>query len=87
MGASGTECISYIKFGKGIDKDKEIIELAESFSIVEKSGSWYSLDFLEGHKDFETVPKFQGQESLYKFLESRPDIFDMVLDRVKKVLE
>jgi recombination protein RecA len=87
MGASGTECISYIKFGKGIDKDKEIIELAESFSIVEKSGSWYSLDFLEGHKDFETVPKFQGQDSLYKFLESRPDIFDMVLDRVKKVLE
>lgn len=87
LGASGTECVSYLKFGKGIDKDKEVIELAESFSIVEKAGSWYSLEFLAGTKEFETAPKFQGQESLYNFLQSRPDIFTTVLEKVKGVLE
>ena len=87
MGASGTECVSHIKFGKGIDKNKEIIELAESFSIVEKSGAWYSLDFLAGTDEFEEAPKFHGQENLYKFLESRPDVFKLVLDKVQSVLE
>ena len=86
LGASGTECVSYLKFGKGIDKNKEIIELAESFSIIDKSGAWYTLEFLEGHKGFPEVPKFQGQAKLYDFLESRPDIFNMVLEKVQEVL-
>ena len=67
-------------------KNKEIIELAESFSIIDKSGAWYTLEFLEGHKDFPEVPKFQGQAKLYDFLESRPDIFKMVLEKVQEVL-
>ena len=67
-------------------KNKEIIELAESFSIIDKSGAWYTLEFLEGHKDFPEVPKFQGQSKLYDFLESRPDIFKMVLEKVQEVL-
>lgn len=86
LGSSGTECVSYIKFGKGIDKDKEIIELAESFSIIDKSGSWYSLDFLEGSQEFPEPPKFQGQEKIYKFLESRPDIFQTLVEKVQEVL-
>ena len=45
-----------------------------------------TLEFLEGHKDFPEVPKFQGQAKLYDFLESRPDIFNMVLEKVQEVL-
>jgi recombination protein RecA len=86
LGASGTECVSYLKFGKGIDKNKEIIELAESFSIIDKSGAWYTLEFLENSKEFKEPPKFQGQAKLYDFLESRPDIFNMVLEKVQEVL-
>ena len=86
MGSSGTECISYIKFGKGIDKNKELIELATSLSIIEKGGAWYSLDFLAGTKDFPEAPKFQGQAKLYAFLEERKDIFDMIVSKVKEIL-
>lgn len=86
MGASGTECISYIKFGKGIDKSKELIELATSLSIVEKGGAWYSLDFLAGTKEFPEAPKFQGQAKLYAFLEERKDIFDIIVGKVKEML-
>ena len=86
LGASGTECVSYLKFGKGIDKDKEIIELAESFSIIDKSGAWYTLDFLEGQEEFKEPPKFQGQAKVYDFLESRPDIFKILFKKVQEVL-
>ena len=86
MGASGSECISYIKFNKGIDKEKEIIELAESFGIVEKAGAWYSIPFLEGTEDFAEAPKFQGQAKIYDFLVDRKDIFKLIQTKVEGML-
>jgi recombination protein RecA len=86
LGASGTECTSYLKFGKGIDKNKEIIELAESFAIIDKSGAWYTLDFLEELDEFSESPKFQGQQKVYEFLESRPDIFKILHKKVVEIL-
>lgn len=87
LGASGTECISHIRFGKGIDKEKEIIELAESFGIIEKGGAWYNIPFLAETEEFEEAPKFQGQAKLYDFLVSRKDIFGMIDAKVKEMLK
>lgn len=87
MGASGTECVSFLRFGKGIDKEKEIIELAESFGIIEKAGAWYSIPFLAGTDGFEEAPKFQGQAKIYDFLVDRKDIFDSINAKVKEMLE
>jgi recA bacterial DNA recombination protein. len=86
MGASGAECISYIKYNKGIDKEKEIIELAESFGIIEKAGAWYSIPCLTGTEGFEEAPKFQGQSKIYDFLVERKDIFNSIHAKVKEIL-
>lgn len=86
MGASGTECISHIRYGKGIDKEKEMIDLAESFGIIDKSGSWYSLPFLENTDEFKEPPKFQGQAKVYDFIVDRPDIFNEVKKQVESML-
>mgnify|MGYP002639762872 FL=1 len=86
MGASGSECISYIKYNKGIDKEKEVIELAESFGIIDKAGAWYSIPFLEGSEDFVEAPKFQGQAKIYDFLVERKDIFSSVKSKVQEML-
>jgi RecA/RadA recombinase len=86
LGATGTECTSYLRYGKGIDSKKEVIELAEALSIIDKAGAWYSIPFLAGTKDFEEAPKFQGQSKLYSFLEERPDVFDIILSKVKELL-
>ena len=86
LGSSGTECVSYIKFGKGIDKDKEIIELAESFGIVDKAGAWYSLPFLEGREGYEEAPKFQGQAKIYDFLVENKSVYTEVEDQVREML-
>lgn len=87
MGASGTECISHIRYGKGIDKEKEMIDLAESFGIIDKAGAWYSIPFLEGSKEFKEPPKFQGQAKVYEFLVERQDIFDQVKTQVNGMLK
>ena len=86
MGASGTECTSYIKYNKGIDKEKEVIELAESFGIIEKAGAWYSLPFLEGTKKYKEAPKFQGQAKVYDFLVENEDIFVLIKEQVGAML-
>lgn len=86
MGASGTECISYIKFNKGIDKEKEVIELAESFGIIEKAGAWYSIPFLSTLEEFKESPKFQGQSKIYEFLVERKDIFELIKKQVKDMI-
>lgn len=86
MGASGAECISYIKYNKGIDKEKEIIELAESFGIIEKAGAWYCIPFLEKNEGFDEAPKFQGQSKIYDFLVERKDIFKTIRKRVEEMI-
>lgn len=85
-GASGTGCESYLKYGKGIDKEKEVIELAESFGIIDKSGAWYSVPHLEGQDGFDEAPKFQGQAKLYDFLVENPAIYKDVEGQVKEML-
>lgn len=86
MGSSGTECVSYIKYNKGIDKEKEIIELAESFGIIEKAGAWYCIPLLSNLEEFDESPKFQGQSKIYEFLVQRKDIFDLIKKQVKEMI-
>lgn len=87
LGASGTDCISYIRYGKGIDKEKEVMELAESFGVIDKSGAWYSIPFLSEMEEFEQSPKFQGQSKIYDFLSERQDIYSEVRKRVQDFLQ
>lgn len=83
-GASGTECVSHIKFGKGIDKEKEIIDLAESFGLIEKSGAWYSIS-CTGNPDIDGQ-KFQGQAKIYEYLVENPAVFLQIKDKLKEML-
>lgn len=86
MGASGTECTSFIRYGKGIDKEQEMIDLAESFGVIDKSGAWYSIPFLENSKEFKDAPKFHGQGKIYDFLVERQDILDQIKTHVNTML-
>lgn len=84
-GASGTEAQSYIRYGTGIDKVQEMIELAELFGIIEKGGSWYKVDFLENQLEFKEAPKYQGQTKLYNFISSREDVYKLMLEKIREV--
>ena len=64
-----------IIYGTGISKEGDILDLAASMSLVEKSGAWYS---------FGGERLGQGRENVKKFLAENTDIRDRIVDLVKE---
>lgn len=46
MGSPGDFIQSYIRYGHGIDKVKEIMSLGLDLGFISKRGAWYTLDFM-----------------------------------------
>jgi recombination protein RecA len=64
-----------IIYGTGISKEGDILDLATSFDIVEKSGAWYS---------FKGERMGQGRENAKKFLGENLDIRNQLVDLIKE---
>lgn len=54
----------FIKYGKGIDNKRSIIDMATSHGIIKQGGAWYS------YKENEGGFKIQGEEKMREFLTS-----------------
>ena len=66
-----------IMYGQGIGKWSELVDLAVEQDIIQKSGSWFSMDD-------ERIG--QGKESVKTFLQANPDIAEQVEARVRENL-
>ena len=64
-------------YGKGIDRDNEIISLAIEHGIVEKSGSWYSYN---GSKIG------QGRDAVVRLLADNPELQEEIAAKVIETL-
>ncbi|MBQ9704510.1 MAG: recombinase RecA [Clostridia bacterium] len=67
-----------ILYGKGISKSSEIVDMAVSLDIVEKSGSWFSYD---GAKIA------QGKDNARKFFEDNPELMQELENKIKAKIE
>jgi recombination protein RecA len=63
-----------IIYGEGISKVGDLLDLAASQDIVEKSGAWYS---------YEGERIGQGRENVKTFLKEHPDITDEIAQKVR----
>ncbi len=66
-----------IMFGKGISREGEIVDLAEQYKIIQKSGAWYS---------YGDVRMGQGRENTKDFLAKNPDITSEIVLKIKKAM-
>ena len=66
-----------IAFGEGISHTGEIIDLAEKFEIVKKSGSWFS---------YNDSKLGQGRDAVKKLLADNPDLCDELEAKIKEAL-
>ena len=64
-------------YGQGIGKWSELVDLAVEQDIIQKSGSWFSMDD-------ERIG--QGKESVKTFLQANPDIAEQVEAKVRENL-
>ena len=63
-----------VLYGKGICKLSEIINLGVKHNLIEKAGSWYSIN---GHK------VGQGQDVIKKYLEDNQKVADQIEEQIK----
>ena len=66
-----------IRYGEGICKVAEIIDLGVEHKIVEKAGSWYSYD---GNKIG------QGKDNAMSFLKDNPDVFQTIENQLYEII-
>lgn len=66
-----------ISFGVGIDKMAEIMDLAVSFDIIHRGGSWFS---------YGETKIGQGIDSVKSFLSDNPEFLEEVREKVKEAL-
>ena len=66
-----------ILYGKGINREGCVIDMAIEADLVQKSGSWYSYN---GEKIG------QGKDNVRLFLQANPDIFNLIEDQLKTKL-
>jgi recombination protein RecA len=80
LGSPGGQITSFIRYGQGIDKQTEIINLASDLGIINKGGAWYTLSSVEGQ------PKFQGTEKVRTYLLENPNIYEELYKTVKTTM-
>ncbi len=66
-----------ILYGTGISKSSEIMELALTLDLVEKSGSWFS---------YKGVKIAQGKENARKYFESHPDEMKELEENIRAII-
>ncbi len=66
-------CQFEIVFGKGIDKDKEIIDLGVDLGIINKSGSWYS---------YGESKIGQGLEAVISTFNDNPELYEECRNKI-----
>ena len=64
-----------IMFGEGISITGDVLDLAASIDVINKSGAWYAY---EGNKIG------QGRENAKQYLKEHPDVMEAVEDKVRE---
>ena len=68
-----------IMFGKGIYSEAEVLDLAQDYGFVEKSGAWYSF------KGGERIG--QGKDNSCKFLTDHPEVYEKLEADVRAAMK
>jgi recombination protein RecA len=67
------ECEFTIKYGKGIDKEEDLLDAAVKQNIIEKAGAWYS---------YNKQNIAQGKQAAVEYLASHPDTRETIIQQL-----
>lgn len=80
LGPPGGTISSFIRYGQGIDKHTELINLASDIGLIHKGGAWYTITSLDDK------PKFQGTEKVRQYLLDNPKVYETLAQSVKETM-
>lgn len=91
----GQTCVSYVRYGVGIDEVAELFKAGEEVGLIDKAGAWYTLSFAENHLkelgeekdvfDDENIKryKYQGEHKLIAGLKANEKLRNILYSRLK----
>lgn len=77
LGPPGGEFTLHMRFGVGVDKVWELIQLGTELGKVVQSGAWYNLPWADG-------VKAHGMQKMYDLLTENPKLADRLHDEIRK---
>ncbi len=66
-----------IMYGSGISREGDLLDIAASMEIIQKSGSWYS---------YEGERLGQGRENAKEYIKGHPDFSVMLQEKIKELM-
>ena len=75
----GQKCVSYIRYGIGIDVYKEVFDMGVDLGLIEKGGAWYTFPM------FDNV-KAQGSEKGCELIRSTPGGYEQLYGKIQEML-
>lgn len=81
IGPPGASMTSYVRYGQGIDKAKELVMLGSDFGLIKAAGAWYTTEFMG-----EKAQKFQGAEKVRDFLLENPEAYEELYSKIKEMM-
>ena len=74
-----------INYNTGIDYLRDLVDVAITYEIIDKSGAWFTI--LDTETGEILSDKIQGQANVYAFLEENEDVLMRVEEQVEKQSE
>lgn len=80
-GPTETKCVSKLRYGEGIDKRTELINVCVDLGIIKKGGAWYTIT-----DETETEHKFQGVEKGRELLLQNPATYNFLNTQYREMM-
>jgi recombination protein RecA len=78
IGPPGMKTMSKLRYGYGIDREAEIVDLASDFSLIQRAGG--------GWHTFPDETKVQGLEKARNYLEEHPEVCNELEDKIRTAI-
>lgn len=81
-----------IKKGRGVWREREVLDTLVSVGAIEKAGSWFKsndkiIDTIKTKFDKDIPPSIQGKAKLTDFFEANPDITEFYYNQILKAIQ
>ncbi len=83
VGRPGRQVIFPVMYGKGIDRERDIVEFSVALGVMRKAGVYIYL--VQEDDDKEPLKLGRGIKEAANFLKQNPEVYDLVFERCKQI--
>jgi recombination protein RecA len=84
LGAPGSMVPVPIIYGKGVDEEVDLFNVAQDFGLISRAGAWYSIEPSTFGIEQEQI-KLQGQSSVINLLKTNREIYNAIDSHIRSM--